>query len=993
MKATVIPCGPAVNESERTAVERLKADLIGHPGDGVWLLLTNLTFSATHRLQSDEIDIVAIGPPGVRVIEVKHWTAAWVRQHRDRVEQEADRVTMKARKIGTTLRAKLEGLPHVAGVFLATETAAKAEGLAGQRERGVPFCTLKMWREAVGVDGPAVLSADQIRMAARLLEPRSGMAVAGELRRLAGYARLELQTPADERFHRIYRATHASRQERVLLHLYDLSDPSATDGSNVEARARREFEALHRLQRYAWAPRIVDSFQEAPGYPGEMAFFSVADPAAPCLAERADDDTWDSPARVIFSRGAVRAVQELHAVGGDEPLVHRNITPQSVLVRHDNAPILSGFEHARIPAAVTVASPPAAQEWDATTAPEVRAGGRGAADRRSDVYALCASLRVLFAGRDDEPSRAAMAVLADGTQEDPAARSAVDELDRSLSKLLGESMPEPPPPPARFWTEDQIVPFLGQNYRIVARLGSGGVGTTFKVVEIDRGTQEDLGAYVAKVVRDREAGERVLRAHRLVRPRLRHAAFSTIYQVAPQWRDNDFAALLTWVEGEPLGEYAGLLREFAEDVQEGSEEALALRWLRTTCEALGDLHRSGLVHGDVSPRNLILSGADLVLTDYDCVGKTGAPVVAPGTVTYCSPSRVAGQPAAASDDFYALAASLFHVLFAKEPFRYGNGDVAKGRGLNWSDGERGEYPGLAAFLDRATDPNPQCRFAEVADALRALDAQPPKPAPVVPPERHENEVPWLRDLLQSYPGSLRGNRETRGLDSDFADRTYVETDLERALYRGLREGGASLVVLCGNAGDGKTALLQRLAKRLGLGEHRSAQRLVEGHTEAGLTVRINLDGSASWKGRSSGELLDEFLAPFQQGRPADDIAHLLAINDGRLLEWIEDVEHDRGGPTPLTRTLTDCLEHGRGSPDAHVRFVDLNQRSLVGGVAADGKSIDTRFPRASGGQPVRRRTRRRNLDAVSHLLGAGPVRGVPSGAVVRPGPPLRRRGS
>ena len=59
MKAAVIPCGPAVNESERRAVERLKSGLIGHPGDAEWLLLTNLTFSATHRLQSDEIDIVA----------------------------------------------------------------------------------------------------------------------------------------------------------------------------------------------------------------------------------------------------------------------------------------------------------------------------------------------------------------------------------------------------------------------------------------------------------------------------------------------------------------------------------------------------------------------------------------------------------------------------------------------------------------------------------------------------------------------------------------------------------------------------------------------------------------------------------------------------------------------------------------------------------------------------------------------------------------------
>ena len=169
-----------------------------------------------------------------------------------------------------------------------------------------------------------------------------------------------------------------------------------------------------------------------------------------------------------------------------------------------------------------------AHDRDDTVAPEVHAHGRGAADRRSDVYALCASLSVLFDGRDDEPAHAAaIQAIAAGTAPDRAARASPADLDRSLSELLGESPPTPPAPPARFWTEDQVVRFDGQDYRIVAKLGSGGVGATFKVVEIDRDTKEDLGAYVAKVVRDRAAGQRVLRGHRLVRSHLRRAAFST----------------------------------------------------------------------------------------------------------------------------------------------------------------------------------------------------------------------------------------------------------------------------------------------------------------------------------------------------------------------------------------------------------------------------------------------------------------------------------
>ena len=63
MKVQVVQCGPLANESERKAIEQLKLRLVSEPGDDEWILLTNVAFSVTHRLQSDEIDIIAIGPP------------------------------------------------------------------------------------------------------------------------------------------------------------------------------------------------------------------------------------------------------------------------------------------------------------------------------------------------------------------------------------------------------------------------------------------------------------------------------------------------------------------------------------------------------------------------------------------------------------------------------------------------------------------------------------------------------------------------------------------------------------------------------------------------------------------------------------------------------------------------------------------------------------------------------------------------------------------
>ncbi len=982
MRITVIPCGDPVNASEELAIDRLKRAIqnIATPPawdpDDEWILLTNLAYSVNHQFQSAEIDIIAIGPPGVRVVEVKHWSIGWVDTHTDIVEQEADKLTNKARIIGTTLRRVAPDLPRVDGTFLLTRAPSKVRKLVDRPPtRGVSFHSLNQWKAAIGFDGPRVLHATQVRSLTKVLEPKSAARLDGSLRRLAGYVNLELQTAKDERFHRVYRGSHSTRRDRVILHLYDLS---ADDDSKVEVRARREADALQRLQLFPWAPRILDSFQDAPGYAGEMKFFTIVDPAAPTLEERSADDEWSPSARLQFARDAIQALSEFHGAGdSEEPLIHRNLTPKTILVRYDSTPIFIGFDRTRIPSDISVASGgPSNGDSTPTHAPEVQTHGLSVADQRSDVYSLCACLSGLFAGRTDTLSTGALEILSTGQAEEPEQRSSLADLQRSLSELLGDSVPPPPAPPARFWTEDQTIRFHGRDYRIVTRLGSGGVGTAFKVIEQDRATQEELGTYVAKVAHEGDTGQRVLKSYSLVRSHLgRHDGLSPIFEVAREWRENEFVSLLGWIDGTPLSEFTGVFPLLAEDQDEATAEALAIRWLKHVCDALDVLHRNGLTHGDVSPRNLIVSGSSLVLTDYDFVTRIGYSPSAAGTMNYCSPERQQKLPSSPADDLFALGASFFHVLFATEPFRYG-GELSKNRGLNWDGIDRDEYPIVANVLDRATHPELAQRFASAAEMSRALsvatgktnvadqqeagdDAQTRDLAEATQPDATaavsivgsgegaavlgEQQVDWLKSLLQSYPGSRWGNRETRGLDTAFASDTYVPTALEETLLEDIRAARVRLVILCGNAGDGKTALLQHLALELGIGRHPSAKRVLEGRVPNGPRVRMNLDGSASWQGKSADELLDEFLAPFQDGSPRDNIVHLLAINDGRLLEWIEGVEERLGRETALTTELYELLQRETVEQDSHIRFISLNQRSLVGGITPDRTDIDTGF--------------------------------------------------
>ncbi len=284
--------------------------------------------------------------------------------HADLVEQEADRVTNKARKIGTTLRKIVRASrmwmadPADPGVL------AKSSGLPTRRCAGsVPFAERVEGRYRLGLPTSTVSSASN-DVGARNLEPKTAVAMDGSLRRLAGYVNLELQTPKEERFHRVYKGSHPARQDRVVLHLYDLS---ASDEKNAEAKARREFEALHRLQLHLGTSHS-GFLSRRPGYAGEMFFFTVVDPAAPASRSERPTTTWDTTSRLAFARGAVCALAELHQAGtGDEPMVHRNLTPSTILVKHDNSPILTGFDRTKIPSDISVASSGApTRGWDAT---------------------------------------------------------------------------------------------------------------------------------------------------------------------------------------------------------------------------------------------------------------------------------------------------------------------------------------------------------------------------------------------------------------------------------------------------------------------------------------------------------------------------------------------------------------------------------------------------------------------------------------------------
>lgn len=952
MAAKIIRFSEPVNASEVAAQTKCKTALEALGDSTPWIVFAGLASSSSPLHQSDDLDLVPIGPRGVFLIETKHWDAAWINDNKASAEAEAEKLTAKAKRLSGRVKRALTNSPKVTQAFLLTREPAGPN--LPNTIRGVPVWTLRELAKILRELPKGVLNESQVKLLAGSLEPAAKVQLDGKMRRIASYHNLELQTPNAQAFHRIYKGAHQRTKERVILHLYDLS---ASEEKNPERQAERESRALQMLQTTRFVPRVRDTLRELPEFPGELSYFTLIDPGAPNLAARAADPAWTFADRIEYSANSCRALHEIHGLTDPDAvkIVHRNLCPQSVLVGSRNEPVFIDFSLSRLPNTQTLgAVEPTSSEFHA---PEVRAGGLTAASQLSDVFSLCSSLLTLFSNATDAKAEAVRNALLLGCAESPAARASLKDIETALRGCLAAA-PEPelpfaPPtegeiPSSEYWSEGQLLPFRDMTLRIVSRLGSGGVGRTFKVEQVDPLSGENYGTFVAKVMKSQDSGRAALQAYQRVRSHTTSPGLSVVFETAREWRQDRIVALLKWIDGDSLDGLAGVLAIAAEEAGDDSVEKMLIRCCTDVCQSLAALHAQGLIHGDVSPRNLICDRGGLTLTDYDLVTGIGKQSWGIGATAYCSPEAQRREPLDPSDDFFALASSLFQVAFNHPAFPSPHGAMDKAHGLDWRTGERESLPKLAAFFDQATHPERARRFKDAQAALSALtlleDVSVSTPEPIAVPvvvQRSPQQVEWLSSLLRIYPGSPHGNIETRGLDSDFALATYVETSLEQSLFNSLRERKTRLVILCGNAGDGKTALLQHLAVKFGVQRHLSATRIWEATTHDGLKLRANLDGAAAWNGRSANELLDEFFQPFHTGPPTEDVAHLLAINDGRLYDWLENRER-ASGISQLTSALRSFLSHDDEDDEKppHVQFISLNHRSLVGGRTPSGQWSD-----------------------------------------------------
>ena len=218
------------------------------------------------------------------------------------------------------------------------------------------------------------------------------------------------------------------------------------------------------------------------------------------------------------------------------------------------------------------------------------------------------------------------------------------------------------------WQPGQMV--ANNKYRIVAKIGRGGMGTVFKASHVALDEIRALKLMDPQFARDPQFVARFRNEAKAAR-RLSHPNAVHVDDL-DQSDDGNLFIAMEFVDGVSL-------RELLTATQGPIQLARALSITRCIADALGAAHALGMVHRDIKPDNILLgrdaSGREIPkLADFGIVAIREAAfqsLRSPMTPGYASPEQRQGMQASELDgraDLYALGMTLYEMLTGRLPF-------------------------------------------------------------------------------------------------------------------------------------------------------------------------------------------------------------------------------------------------------------------------------------------------------------------------------------
>ena len=296
------------------------------------------------------------------------------------------------------------------------------------------------------------------------------------------------------------------------------------------------------------------------------------------------------------------------------------------------------------------------------------------------------------------------------------------------------------------------------NYRIVSKLGQGGMGVVY------RARDEVLNRDVAlKVLSEGASGSESSRNYILHEARassaLSHPNICTIHQVGEF--SGEHYIVMELVQGKTLTELIGSNGLSVESVMNYGGQIAA---------GLAHAHDRGIVHRDLKSSNIIVTTEGLVkILDFGLarrlpeamvneatatLGSRSAAFTLAGTLSYMAPEVLRGQDADARTDLWALGVVLYEAASAQLPFQGRTSFEISSAILHEVPAQLPARvpPSLWAVIQRCLAKEPEQRYQRASEVRAALEAvQSSRLGAPAPPEFTGPRTTVLRGIKHVHP--------------------------------------------------------------------------------------------------------------------------------------------------------------------------------------------------------------------------------------------------
>ena len=257
-------------------------------------------------------------------------------------------------------------------------------------------------------------------------------------------------------------------------------------------------------------------------------------------------------------------------------------------------------------------------------------------------------------------------------------------------------------------------------YRVLNRLGSGGMADVYCAEDSHLGRQVALKVLYQRFAQDAEFVERFKREAQAAAG-LTHPNVVNVFDRGEH--DGTYYIAMEYLPGstlkEVIAERGALDQEAVIDI--------GVQILRAASFA----HRRGVVHRDLKPHNVMLDDAgNAKVTDFG-IARAGASEMTEagsimGTAQYLSPEQAQGQLATSQSDLYSVGIILYELLTGRLPFDGESAVAIAVQHLNdppppISSLRPDVAPELEAAVMRALAKEPAARWADADEFIRALE--------------------------------------------------------------------------------------------------------------------------------------------------------------------------------------------------------------------------------------------------------------------------------